>query len=546
MKKLVCFLNRKCFIGFLFGPIFIFLFALEASAICLNLSGLVVDNKGAPIKNAIVRLQGTNVSTLSDNKGHFLLNIPSQCKSKHITAWKKGFYNGGKLLSTEYSEYRIVLTPIAFDDNKKYHWLPSIAQTLPSYENPLPEGKPCQNCHPSIIDEWKKDAHSASATNSLFLAFFNGTDAAGKKDVGPGYKSDFPNSNGNCAKCHIPALALRQPLNANPNTAQGVEKEGVSCDFCHKIRDVKIDKQGNRPGVSSIQFLRPSKGHQIFYGPYDDVFPGEDSYHPLYKKSDYCAPCHHGRFWNVLAYSEFQEWAESSYAKENIHCQHCHMKPDGKTNRFALEKEGGIQREPSTIFSHVNFGVKDKEFMMEAIKLETEGDLKEDGLHVSVTVKNVKAGHHYPTGNPMRNMILLVEVWDDKGQALSLVKGEKVPSWGGIGSKENGGYAELPGKGFAKVLKTVLLYPDKRRKQHFPYEYPASHWRPTLIESDNRIPANGTDVSSYHFHVPKGLSGPIQVDTKLIYRRAYKKWLDVKLLQISDMVIAENTLTIRR
>jgi hypothetical protein len=214
--------------------------------------------------------------------------------------------------------------------------------------------------------------------------------------------------------------------------------------------------------------------------------------------------------------------------------------------RFALEKEGGILRDPSTIPSHVNFGIRDRAFMMEAIALNTQTDLNKDILDISVTVKNVNAGHHYPTGNPMRHMILLVEVTDEKGVTLPMIKGERIPRWGGVGPKEEGNYADLPGKGFAKVLKDLLPYPDRRKKRHFRYDYPAPHWRPTLVESDNRIPADGSDISDYQFTIPENLSGSIHITIRLIFRRAYKKWLDAKKLEIPDMEIARNSLMIER
>ena len=509
-------------------------------------SGTVVNPEGQPLGNANVRLQATSFSTLTDENGCFILPVDEGTGSKYITAWKPGFYNGGQQVGEEYKEYPIELNPIQFTDNRRYHWLSSFADKKSTPANMTGEARPCQGCHPAVTEQWTKDAHSRSAVNPLFLVFFNGTTALGENGAGPGYKLDFPNSNGNCVTCHVPAFALDNPFNANPNDAQGVAMEGIFCDLCHKIDDVNIDRTGGKTGILSYQFKRPSEGRQLFYGPYDDVFPGEDSYHPLYKKSRYCAPCHHGSFWNVLAYSEFQEWTQSSYARKNISCQDCHMKPDGKMTRFALEKEGGILRDPATIPSHVNFGVGDRAFMTEAIALNTRADLNKDTLDVSVTVKNVNAGHHYPTGNPMRNMILLVEVTDKKGVALPMINGERVPVWGGVGPKEEGNYADLPGKGFAKVLKDLLPYPNRRRKRHFQSEYPAPHWRPTLVESDNRIPADGSDISDYRFTVPKGISGSIHITIRLIFRRAYKNWLDAKKFEVPDMEIARNSFMIER
>ncbi len=513
------------------------------TAVAVQFSGVVVDSKGHPINKATVRLQGTSFSVLTDPAGNFRINIDKVVSSKYITAWKDGYYNGGQPVLAEGTEYSIILNPIHKGDNKKYAWIPSLYESLTDGKAEI---KPCQQCHAELTEQWKNSTHGSSAVNPLFLAFFSGTDINGKKSSGPGYKVDFPNSNGNCSTCHVPAMALNNPFNSNPREARGVEREGVFCDLCHKIDEAGIDSSGGYPGTLSLRFNRPAEGHQLFYGQYDDVFPGDDSYHPLYKESRYCAPCHHGKFWNVLMYSEFEEWAQSAYAAKNVHCQDCHMPSDGITTRVAPEKEGSIERRPETIPSHVFNGIGDRALMTESIDLDVSVELKESDLIVVATVKNVKAGHHYPTGNPMRNMILLVEVSGENGRDLSLVSGDRVPVWGGIGSVEKGNYAGLPGKGFAKVLRDTISYPDGRVQRHFQPEYPAPHWRPVFIESDNRIPAYGADISRYGFGIPADMRGSIRVVAKLIFRKSYKNWMDAKGFEINDLELARKDLTVGR
>ncbi len=501
-------------------------------------TGVVHDPQGQPVDKATVRLQGTLFSTTTDDAGHFAIRTDTAVSSKYLTSWKEGFYNAGQPWLAETKEYRIVLKPAPQDDARDYVWRSSLSAPTPETNDESAVVKSCQDCHPLLTEQWEKSTHGSSAINPVFLAFFNGADRQGRKDVGPGYKLDFKNSNGNCATCHVPAMALIKPFDSDPNKARGVEREGVFCDLCHKIDSVRIDPTGGYPGTLSIQFKRPPTGQQVFYGPYDDVFPGDDTYHPLYKESRYCAPCHHGKFWGVLMYSEFQEWADSDYPARNIQCQGCHMLSDGKTSRFALEKEGSVERPPATIPSHSFTGINDLAFMSEAIDLTAQAEQQDDEVKVTITIKNVKAGHHYPTGNPMRNMVLLVDAIDSEGRGLSLLEGEKVPAWGGEGGTvADGNYAGLPGKGFAKVLRDAAPYPAGQQR-HFRPEYPAPHWRPALIESDNRIPANGSDVSTYRYHVPADLRGPIKVSSRLIYRRAYKKWLDSKGFKIDEMEIA--------
>lgn len=509
----------------------------------VQFSGVVVDQQGRPLDNATVRLQGTAFSTLSNQVGLFEITVDTPVASKHITAWKYGYYNGGQRAAPGDAPFRIQLNPIHTDDNRSYIWQPSTVQTA---DVGKPEVKPCQKCHSDLTAQWSMSTHAGSATNPLFLAFFKGSDHSGAKSAGPGYKLDFPNSNGNCATCHVPAMALDNPFSADPREARGVAREGVFCDLCHKIDASRIDGSGGYPGVLSYKFNRPFDGHQLFFGPYQDVFPGDDSYHPLYRESRYCAPCHNGRFWGVEMYSEFREWAESSYATRGIHCQECHMKPDGIMTRFALEQEGGVARLPETIPSHLFSGIGDLSFMQQAIDLSIRTELEGDRLNVTATVTNLTAGHHYPTGNPMRNMILLVEASAEDGRRLPLIDGSTVPVWGGVGAVTEGNYAGLPGRGFAKVLRDAIPYPDNREKRHFRPEYPAPHWRPALIESDTRIPANGIDTSRYGFRIPAGEHAPIRITARLIYRRSYKNWLAAKNIADNDRELTRTSLTVER
>jgi mono/diheme cytochrome c family protein len=505
--------------------------------------GLVADQNGSPINKATVRLQGTSSSTLTDLGGAFLLRTDKATLARHITAWKTGYYNGGQPLSAGLKEYKIVLQPIPVTDNKGYAWRPSFHASFPEEKAGI---QPCKVCHARLVNQWEKSSHRRSAVNPLFLFFFKGTNIDGKQAHGPGYRLDFPNSSGNCATCHVPAMALDAPFASDPEKAWGPAKEGIFCDFCHKIDDARIDDSGGYPGTLSFQLKRPAEGDQLFYGQFDDVFPGDDSYHPLYKESRYCAPCHHGKFWNVLMYSEFKEWTESSYATKKVQCQDCHMAPETTENRFAPDTKGGVERIPQTIASHVFNGVNDRELMQNAIDLDARVELKNKELAVTATVKNIRAGHHYPTGNPMRNMILLVEAREANGRSLPLLSGERVPVWGGIGSVEEGNYAGLPGKGFAKILRDLISYPDKQGLRHFQPEYPAPHWRPTFIESDNRIPANGADLSRYYFSVPDTLKGAIHVDVRLIFRKAFKSWMEKMGLAANDLELARKSQIIER
>ncbi len=504
-----------------------------------SVSGVVTDDAGRPVDGALVRLQGTDITTRSDAQGRFRLASRDEPQATHVTAWKAGFFNGGAQLSGD--DHRIRLKPLPPGDNSGYRWIAPLASSGDAAAGRA--AAPCETCHTRdafpVVDEWRGSAHARAATNPFFLSVFNGDRTTPGLTPQLGYKRDFPKSNGNCAACHVPALALRNAFDADPNRARGVEREGVFCDFCHKVSGVKPDATGGRPGVLSMSFSRPPEGEKLFLGPFDDAFPGPDSFHPLYKDSRYCAGCHNGRFWNVAIYSEFDEWAASGYAQRGIQCQNCHMRPDGKTHQVALAKEGAIRRSPPTVASHALPGIADAQFMRDAVELESVAVRTRGRIDVTVTVRNRGAGHHLPTGNPMRNLVLLVDARDARGTRLELVAGGRLPEWAGRGAEENGNYAGLPGKGYAKVLQTLLLYPaDRRQGTSFAPIHPAPHWRPVLLESDNRIPAEGSDTEAFSFASPSG-GGSVRVSVRFIYRRVFRSWQQPEAKPLGDLLLAE-------
>jgi hypothetical protein len=410
------------------------------------------------------------------------------------------------------------------------------------------------------VDEWLLDAHSQSAVNPRFLTMYLGTDLNGNKSpvtrfasnrdygkfplrsdpdqpyYGPEYKLDFPETMGNCAACHTPSASINNPYSVNPTTVTGVAAEGIPCDFCHKVWDVRIDPSSglpypNMPGVLSFEFRRPPEGHQFFAGPLDDVAPGEDTFSPLQRESQICAPCHFGVFWDVVVYNSFGEWLESPYSDPEIGqtCQDCHMPPLG-VETFALPDQGGLSRDPNTIFSHRMPGAGDKELLRNAVTLDTDTQILGDTLTVTVTITNDKTGHHVPTDSPMRQLILLLDVIDTNGISLPQIDGPTIPDWGGVGDPAEGHYSQLPGTAYAKILMELWteITPS------------GSYWNPTQIISDNRIPAFGVDITVYTFETT-GLPKPqdITIAVKLFFRRAFITLMEQKGWDVPDILMDE-------
>jgi hypothetical protein len=111
------------------------------------------------------------------------------------------------------------------------------------------------------------------------------------------------------------------------------------------------------------------------------------------------------------------------------------------------------------------------------------------------------------------------------GEQLEYLGAQFVPDWGGVGEEEND-YGGLPGNGYAKIL-------EERWTEISPT---AAYWNATTLLEDTRIPALGTDVTSYEFRVPE-TGGPIEISVELVFRRAFKKLAETKGWDDPDVVM---------
>lgn len=465
---------------------------------------------------ARVRIQASDQYQQTDYEGRFQLLVPAEIDSLVVNAWAPGYFNGETKLFVEDSFVIINLHPLYQADNFEYEWINPFADSL-SPSN-------CGNCHTEVLmNQWGKNAHALSAKNPFFLAMYYGKDTSLSVDCGVGYKKDFIETRGNCATCHIPGVAVHDPWGIDPVSVTGASENGIFCDICHKIQNVKLTSGHGTTGILSIDFLRPPTGKQVFFGPYDDIHE-PDAYLPLIRKSEFCAACHTGKFWGTEAYNSFNEWKSSPYPDMGIECQTCHMYPDSVSTHFVRPEKGGLERNPLNIPSHLQPGSRDPKILANALTMNTTVDQSSDSIEVMVTLFNDQTGHHVPTDRPSRNMVLLIDAYTEDGDELEFLTGERIPSWGGIGDVGAGNYSGLPGKGFAKIL------------EDFEGNAPVPSWRPSRILSDNRIAAFDTDTSFYYFKAPVS-SSKVVITSRLLYRRFFKETMIEKGFDIDDILM---------
>ncbi len=547
-----------------------------------DISGTVTSGE-QPLAGATVRVKTTDFKTTTDSGGGFTLTGFPRRFSVHVTAWQDGYYIGGQVVFPWQRRVTINLQPYRTADDPDYTWMPpkvtgrSFAEEvlarvgLPvtagiSFERlflPLSAKLPlgCADCHgETIFQEYAANAHARGADNIIFRTVYDGTDVNGNKSpplrygfsrdygrfplppdlsqpwYGPGFKPDFPDQPGNCADCHEPAVALNAPHNTDIDKIPADTIRGTHCDFCHKIVGVHLDSNTglpgeNMPGVLSMEFRRPGSGPQVFFGPYDDVDVGPDSYLPLQNESANCAACHNASFWGTPIYQSYAEWLASPYPAEGTTCQTCHMAPNGVTDNFAPGR-GGQDRDPGQVFSHTFPGAADLNLLQHTAKLEVFAARNGDNIGIEVRVTNENGGHDIPTDSPMRNIILLVDATEASGAPLEYTGNQTVPDWGGVGGGA-GDYAGLPGKGYAKVLQELWTEVSPT----------IAYWRQTTILSDNRLGARKTDLSNYEFKTSEG-GGPVTVTAKLIFRRAFIALSEQKGWDVPDILMNQVSITV--
>lgn len=519
---------------------------------------------GRPVSGVTVRIQGRPIDATTDEQGRYTLSGLSEGVPVTVSAWKDGYYcaKADDIIPPAIG-VTLTLRTVQTNDNPNYEWIAPVGLNS------------CYSCKPGITQIWlDNDAHAGSALNPRFLSMYNGTDVRGNKSpktrhaysrdygafplrpdpdepyYGPGYVLDFPDTAGNCSACHVPGAAVDAPYDTDPNAATGADLFGVHCDFCHKVADVHVDPATgvpypNRPGVLSMDIRRPFAAdpdrYQLFFGTFDDDnVPEEDTNLPLLRESRFCGACHYGVFWDTVVYNSFGEWLESPYSNPTYDgaatCQQCHMPAPsmlgGKALTNVAPSKGGIDRDPMSIHAHTSPGAMSIELLQNALTMSAVAQRSSDAVHVDVSITNDRTGHDVPTDSPLRHLILLVRARDESGNPLAQVSGPTVPEWGGVGDPERGYYAGLPGKVYAKILEELWTEVSPT----------AAYWNMTRILSDNRISAFETDASSYVFDAP--MQGAVEVEVRLIFRRAFKSLMDEKGWGTPDILMETCVLVI--
>ncbi|MBT8486523.1 MAG: hypothetical protein HKO59_06390 [Phycisphaerales bacterium] len=484
----------------------------------VTVSGVIRDEDTLqPIAGALVTLQTTSIRAVTDASGNYTLAIPDEAGSV-IVAAAVGYFNRSTTYEGVPADLDVTLAPVPPADD-------------PGYTLLTPDQ--CGFCHPNQLAAWSDSPMQRAGLNTWLHDIYNGDGTPGG-DGGFVYTRDSvfapTNPASECAACHQPERWLAEPFAPmeTPSDAtypSAVSSHGISCETCHKIASVNVENI-NYPGIieGALTLTRPAPGHtQVQYGLLGDVdyveSPGfmRASYQPQLA-AEVCGACHQDKndihedhtFDGVISEPTYLEWVDTPYADPasplHASCLDCHMLTNEETQACEILFPP-LTRPAGSLRDHDIRGTTPA-YLDNAADLEVEATVAGDELLVTVDVTNAYTGHHLPTGVTVRNMILLVEATHETGPLTHTGK-QVVHELGGVGSPDEGDYAGLPGKFFAKV------------NHNADGEGPTFFTDATGITFDSRLPALVTDTTEYRFAVPDS-GGAIDVRARLIYRRAFR------------------------
>lgn len=519
-----------------------------------SLQGRIVSAFG-PVSEARVRVSGDAPFVVSDARGAFSLktdHLPPQ--SLKITAGKDGWFNNAKVAYPVDDAGDLFLNPLPPGDQADYRFVPPTV---------------CAQCHNKLARYWDRSKMAHTTSNPRVLDMYNGTDADGNAGTGPGFLRDNPGRTGDCAVCHAPSAAASRQGSRDLNAAlrsPRVEWDGISCDYCHKVRKVMLDPTSPSSMAARLKRHTPPRGNTLLVlGPYDDVVNSAmaAAYSPVFDQGRFCASCHahfvplpSGSQWDRRTVYSDAEWAgfglsdeprlpvQTTYfewkqwqaqlpdgdSNKGKTCQNCHMSwrkemlpYDNHVVDGHAREMWGVYRDPRNIRPH-HFDGGTETQLQTALSMEIEGATDDGRLTVNIFITNTNGGHWVPTGETMRSVMLVVNATDSSGKPLELVKGPRLPAWAGDDGRADD-FGNLPGAVFARVLE------GRDGELHVPF------WRATGIAFDTRIRPKTTETFAFEFALQDPDDEPT-AEARLIYRPVVKPLAKSKKWLSADITIA--------
>jgi hypothetical protein len=327
-------------------------------------------------------------------------------------------------------------------------WFAALSLASAADMTPPASAERCGRCHTAIFASWKSSSHAQSMESRLFQ------DALELAEADSG-----ATARRTCLNCHAPLADKIGDLRLDKK----VSWEGVTCDYCHSVREVLT--------VQSLPQLVVSFA-PVKSGPWKDSVSTAHgvAYSAAHTSSALCASCHeyrNGGGFPVL--TTWSEWKNSSYAKEGKQCQSCHMSRvagDAVDPRVTRSQHAQINL-------HQMPGSHSLEQLTKAIRAQLFVTREGGQLRVRIELENKLAGHYFPTGSPLRQLTLDVraDVYNGKQFHDERRLMRKVADQSGAAlDQEHFVFLKA-----AKVLSDTRLAPGEKRSEAFVFPIPAGN-----------------------------------------------------------------------
>jgi hypothetical protein len=316
----------------------------------------------------------------------------------------------------------------------------------------------CGDCHREIHAGWKRSAHATAMESRLF------------QDALKMAESDFgASARKTCLGCHSPIAVQIGDL----GLIKKVSWEGVTCDYCHSIREVTTT--GTNPHARvEFSLVKSGPSKEAVSTAHGTIFSA------VHTSSLACISCHeYTNAQGLAVLTTYTEWKQSHYGKDSGGCQSCHMaRVQGNVVDPRVKANSRLQ-----LNLHEIPGSHSVTQLNKAIRAQLSVTHQGGQLKVSVQVSNQGAGHSVPTGSPLRQLILEL----------------RAAAYNGKQFREERIYRRT----VADASGTIL------NREHLAFIKGAR------VVSDTRLAANQSRTETFTFPVPQGVTS--RVDASFYY-----------------------------
>jgi hypothetical protein len=373
----------------------------------------------------------------------------------------------------------------------------------------------CAVCHERQFKEVQGSMHSAAHVDPLYRRFAE----TARKEAGQKIYTL-------CSGCHSSAGVVSGliPATRDPDLPEEA-KAGVTCDVCHQIsRLTGAEGPWKEPGNASFVIeqglVKFGDSGEVAY---NRLHTGEKR--DFFAKSEFCASCHTviHPVGGMRIENTYGEWKSSTYAKNGIECQDCHMRSVDDAVKVAetlrpvvVEGQRATDGENRPIFPHFFVGGNAnadrlangamharmaEARLRSAARIELHapaGATAGEPLELEVVVHNVAAGHNLPTGvTELRRMWIALQILDQDGSAV--LNDDGLDRRGGLRTG---------------TIRFGAIAGDRSGNETFrPWEMTQFLWKET-------VPPKGVSRQTLKVKLPADLSGKITVEARLLYRSA--------------------------